>query len=184
MNVRQDLAQPPPGATRSSCIGGSRRRGHHQGRHSALPVGHHGHQRVRAQGHGSDADRGPEQEGRVARQETRAGHRRPGVGLGRLYGQGIRTARKGKGRGRIRVLDLQLPKGRYSCLRAIQRSAFLSRSIRRRGKLAQCLLHRRCAKPAGHSGRSLSDEQGRWREFAAGFCLEPIMSIRGPPTGS
>ena len=43
----------------------------------------------------------------------------PGVGLGCLYRQGIRTARKGKGRGRIRVLDLQLPKSRYSCLRAI-----------------------------------------------------------------
>jgi urea transport system substrate-binding protein len=32
----------------------------------------------------------------------------------------------------------------------------------------KCFLHRRCAKPAGHSGRSLSDEQGRWRDSPLG----------------
>ena len=79
-----------------------------------------------------------------------------------LYRQGPRVAREGEGRGRIRLLDLHLPQGGDSRVRAIERPAVLSRSVRRRGKLAQCFLHRRCAKPAGHSGRSLPDEQG-WR---------------------
>ena len=140
-----------------------------QGRYFALPVGHHGDQRIGAQGHGPHADRGPEQEGRIARQETGAGRRRSGLGLGCLYGQGTRTARKGKGRGRIRMLDLQLPKSGHSRLRAIERVAFLSCSTRRRRKLfTQRVLHRRCAKPAGDSSRSLPDEQGRRRNSPLG----------------
>ena len=92
--------------------------------------------------------------------ETGAGHHRPCVGLGCVCRQGPRVARQRKGRGRIRLLDLSFPKSRYSGVRAIERPAFLSRSARRRGKLAQCLLHRRGAKPAGDSGRPLFDEQG------------------------
>ena len=56
-----------------------------------------------------------------------------------------------------------LPKSGHSRVRAIERPAFLSCSTRRRRKLAQRVLHRRGAKPAGHSGRSLPDEQGRRR---------------------
>ena len=97
-----------------------------------------------------------------------AGRRRPRIGPGCLYRQGPRVARKGEGRGRVRLLDLDLPEGGDSRLRAIERPAVLSRPERRRGKLAQCFLHRRGAKPAGHSGRSLSDEQGGRRDSPLG----------------
>ena len=48
------------------------RPGHDQGRRPALAVGHDGHQRNHAEGHGPDADRRAEQEGRPARQEARS----------------------------------------------------------------------------------------------------------------
>ena len=49
-----------PGAAaglRPGALGGGERRGHHQGRRPALAVGHHGHQRDDAEGHGPDAHR-------------------------------------------------------------------------------------------------------------------------------
>ena len=53
----------------------------------------------------------------------------------------------------------------HSGVRAIERPAVLPGAVRRRGKLAQCFLHRRGAKPTSNSGGPLFDEQG-WRRYS------------------
>ena len=162
-------AQPAVGAARSaSCFGGSRRRRHHQGRHSALPVRHHGDQRT------------------VLKDTVLmliADQNKKGGLLGRKLEPVVvdpasdwdaftEKARELLAKEKVAVVfgcwTSALPKGGHSRVRAIERPAFLSRSIRRRRKLAQCLLHRRCAKPAGDSGRSLPDEQGGRRDSPLG----------------
>ena len=64
---------------------------HDQGRRPALAVGHDGHQRDDAEGHGPDDDRRAEQEGRPARQEARGGRRRSGVELAAVRREGARS---------------------------------------------------------------------------------------------
>ena len=54
--------------------------------------------------------------------------------------------------------------------------------VRRRRILAQHLLHRRRAEPAGDPGRRLPDE--RTKASSAGFSPAPTTSIRAPPTRS
>jgi class 3 adenylate cyclase len=83
--------------------------------------------------------------------------------LGRLCRKGPRVAHRRKRSRSYSAAGPPLPQIRSARLRAIERPAVLPRAIRGRRKLAQHLLHRRRAEPAGHSGRSLSDEQGRWR---------------------
>ena len=65
-------------------------------------------------------------------------------------------------------------KGGSSHLRADERPALLSRSIRRRRKLPQHLLSGRSTEPAGHSRCSVPDEQGRRRRSPMGSARDRL----------
>ena len=71
------------------------------------------------------------------------------------------ASREGQGHGRLRLLDLGVAQVGAAGLRGAQRAAVLSGAVRGRGILAQRLLHRRRAQPAGDPRRRLSDEQRR-----------------------
>ncbi len=149
---------------------------HHQGRRAAFAVRHHGDQRDHAEGRRPDDDRRAEQEGRPARQEAGSGGRRPGLQLAAVRRKGRASCwPKDKVVGRVRLLDLGVPQVGAAGVRGAQRPAVLSGAVRRRGELAQRVLHRRGAEPAGDPGRRLPDEdRGRREALGAGrhrLCL-------------
>jgi hypothetical protein len=89
---------------------------------------------------------------------------------------------QGEGRGRVRLLDLgQSRKSVLPVFEELNSDPVLSGAVRGRGILAQRLLHRRRAEPAGDSGRRLPDEGPK---VSAGCWPAPTTSIRARPTRS
>jgi hypothetical protein len=106
----------------------------HQGRHPALAVRHHGHQRDHAERRHADAGRRAEQEGRFAGQEARSGGGRPGLRLAAVRRKGARADGEGKGRRGLRLLDLGVAQVRAAGVRRAERYPVLSGAVRGRGK--------------------------------------------------
>ena len=79
-----------------------------------------------------------------------------------------RAARKGQGRGGVRLLDLRVPQIRAAGLREGQRPAVLPGPVRRRGESNERDLHRRRAEPAGDSRGRLPDEGSEGEALGAG----------------
>ena len=154
--------------------------GTHQGRHPALAFGHDGHQRDDAERHRADDDCRAEQERRAARPKARSGGRRSRIELAALRRKGVAAADAGQSGRRLRLLDVGVEKIGAAGLREEQRPPLLSRSVRRRGVVEECHLHRGRAESAGDSRRRLSDE--RHRREAVGARRAPTTSIRARPT--
>ncbi|CAN0619016.1 protein of unknown function [Burkholderia multivorans] len=67
---------------------------------------------------------------------------------------------------RVRLLDLGVAQVGAARLRGVERPALLPGAVRRRGNVAQRVLHGRRAEPAGDPGRRVPDERGRQRREA------------------
>ncbi len=144
------------------------RPGNHQGRRAALAVGHDGHFRERAQGHGADVHRRDQRQGRPARQEARSGRCGPGVELAAVRREGAPADHAGQGGRDLRLLDQRVAQVGAAGVRGAEQPALLPGAVRRRGAVEERLLHRRGAQPAGHPRGRVPDEQGRRRRQALG----------------
>ena len=166
-NFTQDMAQKH-GRDRHDNSGDRLRlrRGHDQGRHSALVVGNDGDQRDHPQGRDADADRRTQRPRRPARQEGRAGGRRSGVQLAAVCREGARAFEQGQGRRRVRLLDVGVAQVRAAGVRGAERAPVLSAGIRGRGRFLQRLLRKLRPGQQGHPRRQIPDEQGRRRREA------------------
>ena len=92
-------------------------------------VGHDGDQRNDPEGSDVDGGRRRQCQRRASRQEDRAGGGRPRLELAAVCGEGPRTADKGQGCRRVRLLDLGVPQVGTAGVRGAERTAVLPARI-------------------------------------------------------
>ncbi len=159
-------------------------RRHHQGRHPAFAVRHHGDQRDHAEGRHADADRAAEQERRPAGQEAGGRGGRSGLQLAAVRRKGPSVALGRQVRRGVRLLDLGLAQVRAAGVRGTERHPVLSGAVRRPGVQPQRVLHRRGAESAGDPGGRLPDEGKQGEALGAGRHRLRLSAHHEPDPGS